>query len=296
MSQKLPVSINATLAKNLITEQFPQWAALPITSVAISGHDNRTFHLGDEMSIRLASAKWYAAHVKTEQRWLPKLATQLPLPIATPIAMGEPGQGYPWYWLVNNWLAGENAAPESIGDLKQFAIDLADFLNVLRSIDATDAPPPNQANFFRGGDLSIYSSQTKQCIDQLQDIIDAKAAQELWQVALDSNWSKPAVWLHGDIAVGNLLVTCGNLSAVIDFGQLAAGDPACDLTIAWTLFSGASRRTFHQQVNLDNNTWSRSRGWAMWKALLQLQQHRGSNEIEAAKALKVIDEVLSDCC
>ena len=290
-----PPHIDESLAQRLIADQFPQWADLAIRPVRTSGHDNRTFHLGHEMSIRLPSAARYATHVEIEQTWLPRLAPQLPLPIPVPLAMGEPSAEYPWPWSINPWLAGENAALERINDLQEFAVHLARFLNALQLIDATGAPAPGRDNFFRGGELSVYERETRESIGELRDLIDAPAATALLEAALATKWDRDLVWIHGDVAVGNLLTDDrGKLCAVIDFGQLAAGDPACDLTIAWTLLAGPSRQTFRKERTIDDATWARGRGWGLWKALLQLRQHRNHRDNEAASALAVINEILAD--
>ncbi|MDH3644031.1 MAG: aminoglycoside phosphotransferase family protein, partial [Gammaproteobacteria bacterium] len=243
-------------------------------------------------SIRLPSAARYAAHVEVEQTWLPRLAPRLPLPIPSPLATGEPSAEYPWPWSVNRWLDGEQATVERIGDLDEFAVHLAQFLNALQVIDATGAPAPGRDNFFRGGELSVYERETRECISELGDLIDAQAATALLEAALATKWDREPVWFHGDVAVGNLLTdNRGKLCAVIDFGQLAAGDPSCDLTIAWTLLSGSSRQTFRKERSVDEATWARGRGWGLWKALLQLRSHSGN---EAARALAVINEILAD--
>ena len=288
------VQIDAPLVARLIADQFPDWADLPVRPVKNSGHDNGTFHLGDEMSVRLPSAQRYAAHTTTEHVWLPKLAPHLPLPIPIPLASGEPAHGYPWHWTINRWLAGENAAIGRIDDPSQFAKDLAHFLNALQTIEAKDAPAPGLDNFFRGGELSVYDDETRECIDELRDVVDPRAATAIWESSLQAKSSGPPVWVHGDVAVGNLLVERGRLCAVIDFGQLAAGDPACDVTIAWTLFTEESRETFRAELSVDEATWARGRGWGLWKALLDLRRHRPSNPAEAARAQRVINDIDSD--
>jgi aminoglycoside phosphotransferase (APT) family kinase protein len=286
--------VDVPLVRRLISDQFPDWAHLPINPVESQGHDNRTFRLGETMSVRLPSADRYAASLETERLWLPRLGPHLPLPIPTPLAMGAPAHGYPWQWSINTWVIGENAALGHIDDPNQFAEDLAHFLNALQRIDAHGGPTPGRDNFFRGGDPAVYDAQTRACIDALCDVVDPRAAGEVWASALDAHRSGPDVWVHGDMAAGNLLVKGGRLSAVIDFGQLAVGDPACDVTIAWTFFSGAGRRTFRAKLSVDESTWLRGRGWGLWKALLELQRHRHANAAEAAKVMRVIDDILAD--
>ena len=286
--------INADLVRRLVAAQFPQWADLPIKPVQFGGWDNRTFHLGEEMSVRLPSAAGYAAQVEKEHRWLPRLAPHLPLPVPVPLAMGTPSDDYPWHWSIYRWLDGEAATLENIDDLRELALTLARFLTALYQVDPTGGPPSGPHSFYRGGSLTVYDAETRQAIEALDREVDADAATAVWEAALNATWYGPPVWVHGDVAVGNLLVNEGRLSAVIDFGCSAVGDPACDLVIAWTLLSGESREAFRAAVRVDEAAWARGRGWALWKALITLAEYRGSNRPRAAEARRVIEEVLAD--
>lgn len=288
------IVIDVFLVRRLIASQFPQWKELSINPVATSGWDNRTFHLGEDMSIRLPSAADYELQVEKEHQWLPKLAFGLPFPISAPLAMGKPEYGYPWKWSIYRWLDGETAAYAKIGNLPEFAIDLADFLTALQRIDATDGPPPGLHSFFRGGSLSVYDNETRHSITSLKDKIDATMATEVWEAALSTSWKNPPVWVHGDISAGNLLVQKGKLSAVIDFGQLVIGDPACDLAINWTLFHGKSRESFQKALPLDQETWARARGWTLWKALVVAAGLTNPNNSESKQCWRIIEDVISD--
>jgi aminoglycoside phosphotransferase (APT) family kinase protein len=286
-------TIDTGLARRLVDAQFPRWRHLPVSPVASGGWDNRTFHLGDEMTVRLPSAAAYSLQVEKEQRWLPKLAPHLPLPIPEPLAMGEPTDRYPWHWSVYRWIEGETAKTARIADLRAFAVTLADFLVALRGIDPTGGPAPGQHNFHRGGQLTVYDGEARRAIAALEDRIDARAATTVWEAALAATWSGLPVWFHGDVASGNLLVEDGRLSAVIDFGTSGVGDPSCDLAIAWTFFEGESREAFRARIAVDDATWARGRGWALWKALITVAGH-DANQAEAARQRRVIDEVLAD--
>jgi len=287
--------IDVSLVRRLVAMQFPQWADLPIRPVKFGGHDNRTFHLGDHMTVRLPSAARYAEQVEKEHRWLPKLAPFLPLPIPIPLAMGIPDYGYPWHWSIYKWIEGENATVENIIDLRQFAIALARFLISLQRIDVTGGPPPGPHNFFRGGSLTIYDGEVRQAIKVLKGKIDIEAVMAVWEAALAATWRNSPVWIHGDVSAGNLLVKNGRLSAVIDFGSSGVGDPACDLSIVWTLFDRESREAFRATLSLDNATWARGRGWTLWKALITLAKPSGKNLTkEAKKSRQIIDDVLAD--
>ena len=180
-----------------------------------------------------------------------------------------------------------------IDDLVGLARDLAGFLKTLQDVDATGAPEPNAHNFFRGAHLSVYDAETISCIETLTGMIDAEAAAQVWSKAMTSEWNRPPVWVHGDIAAPNILVNDGRLCGVIDFGQLAAGDPACDLAIAWTLLSGESRQVFRDELGPDQATWQRGCGWALWKALLLMASHRQDDTIRV-DADRVIREILEE--
>lgn len=290
----MTVSIDAPLVQRLIAQQFPQWADLPVRPVDIGGWDNRTFHLGDHMSARLPSGEEYADKVEKEQFWLLKLAPQLPLPIPVPLAMGQPGEGYPWKWSVYKWIEGETAAVAAIPDMSQFASDLADFLQDLERIDATGGYQPEFGNFPYIGGLVAYDDQTRQALEILKDKIEAKAALHIWETALATTWRQPPVWVHGDISAGNLLARNGKLSAVIDFGGLAIGDPACDLVIAWKFFRKEARDVFKEKLPFDAGTWARGRAWALWKALILAAGIVESNPFEDEIAWATIEEVLRD--
>jgi aminoglycoside phosphotransferase (APT) family kinase protein len=286
--------IDERLARRLVASQFPQWAGLPVRRVELDGVDNRTFRLGRQLTLRLPAGDWYALQVEKEQRWLPRLAPQLPLPIPAPVAKGEPGEGYPYAWSVYRWLDGEPAGERSIGDLTAFASALAAFLVALARIDAGDGPPPGPHNFYRGGPLSTYADETLRAIDALGDEIPGDAAKRVWDDAMARSWRRDPVWFHGDVATGNLLLRDGRLGAVIDFGCSGVGDPACDVVIAWTLLSGASRDAFRSALGVDRDTWSRGRGWALWKALITLVGQLDGDPRGAAVSRRVVDRVLAD--
>ena len=140
----------------------------------------------------------------------------------------------------------------------------------------------------------VYDGETRRAIMALRTEIDAIAATHAWEAALGSTWGRPPVWVHGDVAVGNLLVHHGRLIAVIDFGSSAVGDPSCDLVIAWTLFQGKSRETFRELLPFDAGTWARGRGWALWKALITLEEYIQTDAAKARESKRVIGEVLKD--
>jgi len=262
--------IDAALVRRLIAAQFPQWSDLPVTPVEVDGWDNRTYRLGTELTVRLPTAEYYTPAIDKEHRWLPVLAPALPVPIPVPLAKGEPGEGYQFHWSVRRWLDGRTASPDRIADLPDFAVAVAEFILALQRIDPTGGPAAGAHSFHRGAPPAYYDDETRQALHRLTGRIDTRRAAEVWSAALAATHTDPPVWFHGDIAEGNLLVRDGRLTAVIDFGTSGVGDPACDLAIAYTMFTGESRRAFRAAVARDEGAWARARGWVLWKALIGL--------------------------
>lgn len=285
----------------LVREQFPRWADLEIRPVELDGWDNTTFRLGDEMAVRLPSDDPYVAQIDKEHRWLPMLADRLPYPIPVPLAKGAPGCGFPRPWSVYAWVDGEPAALVAVRDRERLAEDLAGFLTALRRIPAGTGPRAGRHSFNRGGPVALWDADTRAALDLLGDRIDQRAALDVWEAALASEWLGPDVWVHGDMAPSNFLVRDDRLCGVIDFGCSAVGDPACDLTLAWTLFEGEGRRRFMSGVGTDDGTWARARGWALWKAVVALPtlpeddpRNDGSRFGWHWTALGVVDQILRE--
>lgn len=287
--------ITPELVARLVATQFPQWAGLPVRPVDVDGWDNATFRLGEHMSVRLPSSPDYVEQVEKEHRWLPVLARQLPLPVPEPLGKGEPGCGFPRPWSVYRWIDGQTAESGRVADLPQFAADLADFLAALYKVDPSGGPLPGTHNFFRGGSPACYDTETRVALAALHGHIDTARAAEVWEAALAARWDGPAVWFHGDAQPGNLILdSTGRLSAVIDFGTSGIGDPACDATIAWTFLSGEGQRVFKERLPFDEATWTRGRGWAIWKAMIVLVRALGTDPDDAEVTKNVIDRILAD--
>jgi aminoglycoside phosphotransferase (APT) family kinase protein len=253
------------------------------------------------MVVRLPRIHWAASSVCKEQRWLPELARFLPLAIPEPLAKGIPGEGYPWHWSVYRWLEGKNAVRERFADPCRAASDLAQFVLALQRIDLTGGPPPGAHNSFRGAPLAVRDAPTRAAIAALRDLDgmqgrpDLDAATAAWEAALRAPpWRGLPVWIHGDLLPGNLLVRQGQLSGVIDFGCLGVGEPAIDLTPAWTLFDGCARQVFREALGVDAATWARGRGWALSFGLIALPYYHSTNPVLAGIYRHAIDRVLAD--
>lgn len=295
------VPIDVDLVRRLVATQFPRWADLPIRPVARSGMDNATYRLGSDMSVRLPRFPRWEGQVAREQRWLPRLAPHLPLAVPVPLALGAPGEGYPFPWSVYRWIDGENADPERIADPRRAAVDLARFLAALQQIDATGGPAPELSNAFRGvpmgdpRDSVAVESRVRQRIAALAGLLDTDAMTAVWEAALAAPpWPGPPVWVHGDPAPSNLLATGGRLVAVIDFGTLAAGDPACDLIAAWAFVPAEARDAFRATLRVDDATWARGRGWGLAMMLPSPAELTGADPASAALARRRVDELIAD--
>jgi aminoglycoside phosphotransferase (APT) family kinase protein len=176
---------------------------------------------------------------------------------------------------------------------EQLAFDLAKFLKELQAITDVKGPEPGQHNWWRGDHVSVYDKGAREQIAELVNFIDAPRALALWDKASAMRWNKQPIWIHGDFAIGNILMDAGKLSAVIDFGGAAVGDPACDLVIAWTYLSGKAREIFIYEMAIDSDTWLRARSWALWKATFELCQIADKNSLDACLQKRIIDEVIN---
>jgi aminoglycoside phosphotransferase (APT) family kinase protein len=289
------IDTDPSLVHRLLASQFPHWSSLPIEPVPSAGTDNAIYRLGDDMAVRLPRIPATTTQVDKEQEWLPKLAPYLPLAIPTPLAKGSPGEGYPWHWSVYTWLEGENALSEPVSDLRQAALDLAGFISALQRIDPTGGPLPGPENFNRGEPLANRDANTRASIELLHGIIDTTAATAAWEADLHAPiWDRPPVWIHGDLSPLNLLVKHDRVSAVIDFGCLGVGDPACEYQVAWNFLSADSRDIFREALSIDDASWARGRGWALSCGLIALPYYRVTNPILAGVGRRAIAEVLAD--
>ena len=289
------VTTDVDLVRRLLAGQFPQWANLPIRSVPSAGTDNALYRLGDDLVVRMPRIHWATGQIEMERRLLPYLAPHLPLAIPAPLAVGEPAEGFPWRWSIYRWLEGDNATLDRLADPGQAARDLAHFIHALQAVDPTGGPQPAPETLGRGVPLATRDARTREAIASLDGMIDTRAATAAWEAALVAPvWQGPPVWLHGDLQSGNLLAVDGRVTAVIDFGAMAIGDPACDLMVAWNLFTARSRAAFREAIGVDDATWARGRGWGLSPALIALPYYRETNPGLAAIARHAIAEVLTE--
>ncbi|WP_405980446.1 aminoglycoside phosphotransferase family protein [Streptomyces sp. NBC_00158] len=279
--------IDAELVRRLVDAQFPQWAGLALERFEPAGSDHVIHRLGGELSVRLPRHRWAVGQAVRESELLPRLAPRLPLAVPVPVVVGEPGFGYPWPWAVSRWLVGETATVEGLGGSAEAAVALAEFLTALRGCPVAAGAgvrPP----------LAGRDAETRAAVRATAGVFDAAAMTALWEAALAApGWAGDPVWCHGDLHTGNLLTSGGRLSAVIDFGELAAGDPACDLTVAFTLLSPPARAVFRAALGVDEATWTRGRGWALATALNAYTAYAAADPRVAAQTTRQITAALA---
>jgi len=288
------VPTDAALVRRLLAAQFPQWAELTIEPVLSDGTDNAMYRLGDEMAVRLPRRPGAVPPIAKEHDWLAVLAPRLPLPLPLPLVKGEPGEGYPWPWSVCRWLEGEPPEGAGISSDDRFASDLARFVLALQAIDATAGPGPGAHNLWRGARLRRLDATIRERLAWLADLDEAADMARAWRDdGLEAAWEGPAVWLHGDLFAGNLLVREGRLAGVIDWSCLGVGDPACDLQAAWHLFDGAARTSFRRVLGVDDATWRRGRAWGLAMGVLNFSYYRTRSPGLAEKGRTAIARVLA---
>jgi aminoglycoside phosphotransferase (APT) family kinase protein len=283
------LATDANLVGRLLAAQFPEWADLPIERVPSPGTVNALYRLGKDMVVRLPRRHWIGG-VDTDFEWLPRLAPLLPVAIPVPLARGTPAEGYPWEWGVYPWLAGENPTVGRNADSSSLTRDVVRFVEALHRVDLADGPRTR-----RGAPLEGQDESARAALVALDGMIDTDAARIAWDEALETpEWSGLPVWIHGDLLPGNLLLEGGRLTGVIDWGSLGVGDPACDMVIAWSLLPAEARNVFRAELEIDDATWARGRGWALSIGLIALPYYKDTNPVFADVARHLIREVLAE--
>ncbi len=287
--------LTADLVRNLLADQHPDLADRSLTFGA-RGWDNQLWRLGEDLAVRLPWQTETANQLLLkEYRWLPTLAPLLPLPVPVPQRLGKPTRLYPHPWIVTTWVPGTPADSARVTNGGPAADILAAFLTALHQPAPVRAPHGRHG---RGRTLTQFDEGVARQVDVLTETVkdvltatvkdvltatvkaadigrdtslDTKAVRATWDDALAApGWEGPPLWLHGDLHPANVLTSHGDLSGVIDFGDLCGGDPALDLAAAWILLpNGESVERFRAANPLacDDVTWTRAKGWAVWRAI-----------------------------
>ena len=282
------------LVRRLLDSQFPRWASLPLERIDSSGTVNVLYRLGDGLVVRLPrvfddGTTWAGRGVDRDREWLPRLAPLLPVRVPRLVEKGQPDEGYPAAWGVYEWLPGELPEVERLADAESLARALAAFVLALRAVELGGGPESA-----RGSSLERWDAPVRAALPELAGEIDAVAALEAWERALAAPaWDGAHVWVHGDLMPANLLLEGAELTGVLDWGGAGLGDPAIDLQPAWNLLSGPARQVFREELEVDDASWERGRGWALWTGIVALPYYRESNRGLAGNAAFRIRQVLA---
>ncbi len=282
LSLPMPTTeVTADLVRDLLRDQHPDLAGLPIREVA-GGWGNQMWRLGDELTVRMQRMDPTPELQLKERRWLPVLAPRLPLPVPAPVRFGEPSGRFPKHWTVMTWVPGEPLDHGTISRGAHAADTLADFLRALHVEAPADAPI-----------AADRGAHPRDCTGGFEEFLEAVALDSLaddvravWDDAVAARaWEGPPVWVHGDLHPANVLVSEGTLSGIVDFGDLFAGDPAWDLAAAWVLLpAGTAARFFESYARADEAAIRRARGLAAMKSLfLILMGQNGDQGLPGGK-------------
>jgi len=283
------VVVDPALVRALLQQQHPDLAHLVPVKVA-EGWDNFLFRLGDELAVRLPRRAASATLIEHEQRWLPELSARLPVPVPVPVRVGAPGRMFGWSWSVVRWLPGQSLLHAASLDPGRTGAMLERFLRTLHQPAPADAP----RNPWRGVPLDARTAALHEHLRQLDGVVDRAAGLSLWNRALSApRWSGPPLWLHGDLHPGNLLVSDGRLSGVIDFGDLTCGDPATDLAVLWMLPQAMRWRLEACGSDEPEALRMRARGWALALGMAYLA-HSADDAAMAALGQRTIDAALDE--
>ena len=260
------IDTDEALVTALLASQCAELAALPVRVVG-NGWDNTIARAGDEWMVRLPRRAAAAELIVNEQTWLPLLAPALPLDVPVPWFCGVADERFPWAWSVCRWLPGRTAAEAPPADPAAAAHSLAAFIAALHQPAPVDAP----LNPFRGVALQERAAAVHERVERLGIVIDGARVLRTWErLRAAPVWDGPPLWLHGDLHPSNMLTHHRRLSAVIDFGDICAGDPATDLALAWMMFGATERARFREAARVDEDTWRRAAGWALNLSLAYL--------------------------
>lgn len=281
------VEVNEEVVKRLISEQFPQFAGLPVIKVDSTGTVNAIFRLGEKYCVRLPRLSWAVESLRREWDLLPIISKNVTTTVPEVIGKGRPNADYPFSWAIYGWVQGDIYDNSLICETET-AKALAQFITELRSIQVFD-------NELKAGrkPLCELDEITVQAITECKGDIDCEKALNVWRGLLDTEpWDGNPVWIHADLLKPNILVNGGRISAIIDFGSAGVGDPAFDVTPAWTVLTSETRELFRSILSVDENTWLRAKAYALHQAALIIPYYRESNPAFVSQAKNTIQNIL----
>jgi aminoglycoside phosphotransferase (APT) family kinase protein len=291
------LSVSPVAVRTLVAEQFPQWQHLQVEAVSSPGTVNAIFCIGDQFVARfpLISDDDVAAvreQLQREAAAAEELIGHTPFATPRPIAIGEPGIGYPLPWSINTWLPGEPATADDCSESNSFAIDLGDFINGVRAMDTRGRTHDGNG---RGGDLFSHDKWMQECLTYSEGLLDVATLRSIWaEMRYLPRGDTPDVMNHSDLIPPNTLVADGRLVAVLDVGGLRAADPALDLVSAWHLLDTERRQLLRDHVGCDEAEWQRGRAWAFEQALGAVWYYVDSSPTMSAGCRRTLERIVTD--
>jgi aminoglycoside phosphotransferase (APT) family kinase protein len=290
------LTVPVATVRALVDAQFPQWRSLPVTGVASPGTVNAIFRLGQRFTARFplvpddvgSTRRWLEAEVDAARM----LAGATRFATPEPVALGEPGAGYPLSWSVQTWVPGVAATDEDPGGSAAFAHDLAEFIRGVRTLDTGGRTFRGNG---RGGHLRSHEPWVQLCLDRSEQLLDVARLRRMW-LALRDLPRGPAgdVMNHGDLIPGNVLVAGGRLTGVIDVGGLGPADPALDLVSAWHLLDAGPRQVLRDDLGCDDLEWERGKAWAFQQAIGVVWYYVDSNPTMSRMGRRTLDRLLAE--
>ncbi|HEY6813025.1 MAG TPA: aminoglycoside phosphotransferase family protein [Propionibacteriaceae bacterium] len=279
----------------LVANQFPDWAGLPITEIASQGTVNALFRLGDQLvarfPLRPADVDQTRRSLESEAEAARELLGRTPFATPEPVAIGEPGAGFPLPWSVQTWLPGTTATEDDPGSSVVFTEDLATFIQGVRSIDTRGR---TFARSGRGGDLHDHDAWMETCFQHSEKLLDVARLRRMWAAFRELPRLATDAMTHGDLIPGNVLVAKGRLAGVIDVGGLGPADPALDLVGAWHLLEAAPRQVLRERLGSDDLEWERGKAWAFEQSMGAIWYYVDTNPGMNHMGRRTLDRIMAD--
>lgn len=289
------VRVGADTVRELITDQFPDWAGLSVREVHSSATVHAIFRIGDDLAARLPllaeEPGLLLRRLEREAAASAEFARSSPFPAPTPVAIGQPGRGYPMPWSVQTWLAGTVATEDDPSSSVGFAVDLANLVTALRSVDTAGRRFGGDG---RGGDLKAHDDWVETCLRNSEKLLDVRRLDRLWRYFRDLPRSSPDVMTHGDLIPGNVLVEAGRLAGVIDSGGFGPADPALDLLAGWHLLDERPRKLFQATLAAEELEWERGKAWAFVQSMGLVWYYINSSPALSTIGRRALDRILAN--
>ncbi|MEO5709215.1 MAG: aminoglycoside phosphotransferase family protein [Nocardioidaceae bacterium] len=283
------LDVDEGTVRRLVATQFPQWRDLPIREQRTAGTVNAIFRIGDDLAARFPLQP---IEPSTARAWLHReaaaareLAPLSSVPVPAPVAIGEPGEGYPLPWSMQTWLPGSVATDEDPAESTAFAEDLARFVAGLRAADAGGRRFHGEG---RGGHLPDHDVWVGSCFAHSEHLLDVPPLRALWADLRTLPSVEPDALCHGDLTPSNVLVRDGRLVGVLDAGGFAAADPALDLVGAWHLLDEPRRTVLRDALGCGEVQWLRGKAWALEQAIGAAWYYVDSNATMSRWALRTL--------